>query len=320
MIRRTLLCLTLAPATPAGAFELAWPVACALGVTCHVQNYVDRDPGPAWQDVGCGALSYDGHDGTDIALPTRAAMEAGVDVLAAANGTVKGIRDGMPDISRDDPSAPPVDGKECGNGVLIDHGDGWQTQYCHMKQGSIAVLAGDRVTTGDVLGQVGLSGQTVFPHLHLAVRKDGQALDPFAPDESATCGEADETSDLWSVVVAYDSFGFLDAGFSDAVPDYAAIRAGVPPRMAFPADAPALVVWAFFFGAREGDVLALSITGPEGDVIREAITLDRTQAQAFRAIGRKARGDWPVGPYHGKATLTRNGAVIEERSTSMSVE
>lgn len=320
MIRRALLCLTLAPATPAGAFELALPVSCTLGDTCHVQNYVDRDPGPAWQDVGCGALSYDGHDGTDIALPTRAAMEAGVDVLAAAAGVVKGVRDGMADIPQDDPAAPKIGGKECGNGVVIDHGDGWETQYCHMKQGSIAVQAGDQVATGAVLGQVGLSGQTVFPHLHLAVRKDGQALDPFAPDAVAACGLTDAAADLWANDVPYDGFGFLDMGFSGAVPDYAAIRAGLPPRLTFPADAPALVVWAFFFGARQGDVLTLSITGPQGEVIREAMTLDRTQAQAFRAIGKRARADWPAGAFLGTATLSRDGAVIEERSVSMAVE
>lgn len=320
MIRRTLLCLTLAPATSAGAFELGWPVDCTLGESCHIQNYLDRDAGPEWQDVGCGALSYDGHDGTDIALPTLAELEAGVDVLAAAAGVVMGVRDGMPDILRDDPAAVPVDGRECGNGVLIDHGDGWQTQYCHMKQGSIAVQTGDQVAAGDVLGQIGLSGQTVFPHLHLAVRKDGETVDPFAPDVTNACGTVDDAADLWAAPVAYDGFGFLDTGFADAVPDYAAIRAGLPPRPTLPADAPALVVWAFFFGAREGDVLALSITGPEGDVIREDITFDRTQAQAFRAIGRKARGAWPLGSYRGEATLTRAGAVIDRTETTLTVE
>ncbi|MEY4983353.1 MAG: hypothetical protein RIR62_1619 [Pseudomonadota bacterium] len=319
MIRPLLVALTLAPAGMAGAFELALPVDCTLGETCHVQNHFDRDSGPGWQDFGCGALSYDGHDGTDFALPTRAAMEAGVNVLAAAGGTVRGVRDGMPDIPRDDPAAPPLDGRECGNGVAIDHGNGWETQYCHLMQGSIAVRAGDRVETGAVLGRIGLSGNTVFPHVHIAVRKDGVALDPFAPDAAATCGAPPET-DLWAGDIAYDGFGFLDAGFADAVPDYGAIRNGLPPRLIFPADAPALVVWAYFFGARQGDRLTLSITGPEGEVIRQDITLDRTQAQAFRATGRKARGPWPAGAYRGEAVLLRDGAEVGRTVTSIAVE
>ena len=89
-------------------------------------------PGPAATDFTCGPLSYDGHDGTDIALPTRAAMAEGVAVLAAAPGTVTGIRDGIADF------APVIQGKECGNGVVIDHGAGWVTQYCHLRQGSVA--------------------------------------------------------------------------------------------------------------------------------------------------------------------------------------
>lgn len=319
MIRPILTVLTLAPAGMAGAFELALPLDCRLGETCHIQNYVDRDADAGWQDFGCGALSYDGHDGTDFALPTRAAMEAGVNVLAPAAGTVRGVRDGMPDVSRDDPAAPPLEGRDCGNGVAMDHGDGWETQLCHMMQGSIAVKAGDRVEAGTVLGRVGLSGNTVFPHVHIAVRKDGKKLDPFDPAGTATCG-APPAQDLWAGDIAYDGFGFLDAGFADAVPDYAAIRNGIPPRLVFPADAPALVVWAYFFGARQGDALTLSIDGPEGQVIRQEITLERTQAQAFRATGRKARGPWPVGIYKGEAVLVRDGAEVERTSLSITVE
>ena len=34
-------------------------------------------------------------------------------------------------------------GRNCGNGVTLDHGDGWQTQYCHMRRGSVAVKVAD---------------------------------------------------------------------------------------------------------------------------------------------------------------------------------
>lgn len=319
MIRPALLALTLAPAGMAGAFDLALPVDCTLGETCHVQNYFDRDSGPGAQDVGCGSLTYDGHDGTDIALPTRAAMTTGVNVLAAASGTVRGVRDGMPDIPRDDPAAPPLAGRDCGNGVAIDHGDGWETQYCHMLQGSLAVKPGERVETGTVLGRIGLSGNTVFPHLHLTLRKDGIALDPFAPDAAARCG-AGPAQDLWTGALAYDGFGFLDAGLAEAIPEYDAIQAGLPPRADIPADAPALVVWAYFFGARIGDVLTLSITGPGGEVIRQDVPLDRTQAQAFRATGRKAHGPWPKGAYRGEAVLIRDGAEVGRTTVFATVD
>ena len=114
------------------AFELAFPVACTPGEDCYLQNLFDHDPGPGAQDAACGALAYDGHDGTDIALPTLAAQQAGVEVRAAAAGTVQGARDGMEDIPQGRDNAPDVADRECGNGVLISHEDGWETQYCHM--------------------------------------------------------------------------------------------------------------------------------------------------------------------------------------------
>src|SRR6185503_18489146 len=49
-----------------GAPALDVPVACEMGKACVLQNYVDRDPGPAARDYRCGMLTYDGHKGTDI--------------------------------------------------------------------------------------------------------------------------------------------------------------------------------------------------------------------------------------------------------------
>lgn len=318
MIRR-LAVLTLALASPAGAFDFSQPIACTLGTDCHVQNYFDRDPGPGTSDVGCGNLTYNGHDGTDFALPSLAAMQAGVDVLSAASGTVRGIRDGMPDIAISDPAAPPLEGRDCGNGVAIDHGDGWETQYCHMKLGSIRVRTGDRVEVGQPLGQVGLSGNTEFPHLHLTIRHNGVELDPFAPEPATTCGTIPPDT-LWSAPLAYDPFGFTGAGFFTAVPEWEAIKAGLDSPSRLSTDAPALVLWASYFGPRDGDELTLTITGPEGEVIHQTIPIDRTQAVAFRAVGKRVpQGGWPVGDYTGEAVMTRNGTELGRSSVTLTI-
>lgn len=323
MIRQSAL-LTLALAFPAGAFEFSeptfqQPIACTLGDDCHIQNYFDRDPGPGTSDVACNTLTYDGHDGTDFALPTLSAMQSGVAVLAAAPGTVRGIRDGMPDIAISDPAAPPLDGRDCGNGVAIDHGDGWETQYCHMKQGSIAVRPGDQVTAGQELGLVGLSGNTEFPHVHLAIRKDGVELDPFAPDASTTCG-APAADPLWADPIAYDPFGFTATGFATAVPEFAAIKAGLPSPATLPTNAPALVIWAAYFGPRAGDQLTLSITGPSGEVIRQTIPVERTQAIAFRAVGKRTPPDgWPAGDYRADVVMTRGATELGRETVTLSI-
>jgi murein DD-endopeptidase MepM/ murein hydrolase activator NlpD len=192
VIRTAALCLILPSA--ALAQTLGLPIDCVLGDTCYIQQYVDHDSTAATSDFTCGTLSYDGHDGTDFALPTLADQAAGVDVLAVAPGTIAGARDGEPDILQGTPGAPDVTDRECGNGVLIDHTDGLQTQYCHMAQGSIRVRTGDTVVTGTVLGQVGLSGQTQFPHVHLTVRQDGVEVDPFDPDGLVACGLPSDAS------------------------------------------------------------------------------------------------------------------------------
>jgi murein DD-endopeptidase MepM/ murein hydrolase activator NlpD len=130
---------------PAAALELSLPVDCTIGTDCAVQHYFDRDAGDGTADYMCGHQTYDGHDGLDIRVPDLAAMARGVAVIAAAPGTVRATRDGMADVNVAEAGFESVANVECGNGVMVDHDGGWATQYCHLKEGSIAVRRGDRV-------------------------------------------------------------------------------------------------------------------------------------------------------------------------------
>lgn len=294
---------------------LGWPIDCILGESCFLMNYVDADPGAGAEDFTCGPLSYDGHKGTDIALPTHAEMRAGVAVLAAAPGVVRGTRDGMPDLGLDGTPAELLAGKDCGNGVLIDHGGGWQTQYCHLRQGSVAVAQGETVAAGDRLGLVGFSGRTQYPHVHISVRKDGQDIDPFDSDGARTCGADDGPGDdLWADPPAYDAGSIVATGFQDAVPDYDAVKDGTAGRARFPADAPALVGWALIHGGRPGDRVEITLTAPDGSVFsRTEDGLTKAQALLMRASGRKRPGDgWASGDWHLGVRLLRAGAVLDE--------
>ena len=137
-------CAPQAPRAAAEGPRLSIPIACEVGRTCEVQHYVDRDPSPASSDYQCGSLTYDTHDGTDFRVPTMAAQKAGVDVVAAADGKVLRVRDGVEDVSMSGRGRESVANTECGNGAVVDHGNGWEAQYCHMAKGSLAVKPGDR--------------------------------------------------------------------------------------------------------------------------------------------------------------------------------
>ena len=309
-----LFCLVAAP-VGAEPPRLQQPIACTLGQDCHIQQFPDQDPGPGAQDFRCGPLTYDTHSGTDFALPSLAAMSRGVDVLAAADGMVVATRDGMTDALQTGDAAPSVAGRECGNGVVIDHGGGWQTQYCHLADGSLTVARGDSVLAGMPLGQVGLSGETQFPHLHMSVRHNRMDVDPFDPEDVPGC-DTDPAKDMWEPDLYAPEGGIIAIGFSGAIPEFDDIKAGTAASDSLSSDSPAFVIWGYIFGGQIGDTVTLEIAG----INRQEVVLDRTQAQLFRATGRRtpARG-WPQGSYEGAITLQRDGKILDQRKATISV-
>jgi len=66
------------------SLELELPIACEIGQTCFIQNYVDHDPSRGARDYMCRHQTYDKHDGTDFRLPGVAWERTGVAVRAAA--------------------------------------------------------------------------------------------------------------------------------------------------------------------------------------------------------------------------------------------
>ena len=292
---------------------LAVPLRCAMGKTCVVQNYVDEDGGPGAKDYRCGFLTYDGHKGTDIRVADVAAFERGVPVLAAAPGRVRAIRDGMADVSVKEGGRQAVARREAGNSVVVEHGDGWETQYGHMRKGSIAVRPGERVAAGQRLGLVGLSGDTEFPHLHFEVRRRRAIVDPFvgmAGGAPCAAGRAPLwTSDAMEQL-AYVPTGVLAASLAGEVPVLGAD--GVVRAQSLKKDSAAAVFWVQIFGAQAGDEATLRLVAPDGSVLAERrVRVAKNLAQAYSYVGLRRRGaEWPEGSYRGEYRLRRGGAEV----------
>lgn len=95
----------------------------------------------------------------------------GIDIGAEVGDEVRAVRAGTVAFAGGDPCC------EYGSFVLIAHDEGWSTLYGHLSK--IEVKAGQKVTQGDVIGRVGVTGKTSGPHLHFELRSSGRPIDPL---------------------------------------------------------------------------------------------------------------------------------------------
>ncbi|MEO1190296.1 MAG: M23 family metallopeptidase [Pseudomonadota bacterium] len=311
-----------APLAEKPPFEMEYPIACPEGQRCPVMVHVDHDPGPGIKDFACGTVTYDGHSGIDFRVEDLLAVAQGVPVLAAAPGVVSIIRDDVPDHNPFNyDQAEAARSSVCGNRVVLEHGPEWSTHYCHLRMGPAPVQVGQQVEAGQVLGYVGMSGSTNFPHfqLNLLHTPPGQRLDidPFAPEgPSATCS-ADIANSAWSRAaqrqLTYEGPALANMGFADQAVTNRGIENGVYKRTPVEARSEALVLYARTIAIQRGDIQRLTILSPDGSVLSETETdaAERNRLQSFLFVGRRLRADrWPAGPYIGFYEVLRDGRVV----------
>jgi murein DD-endopeptidase MepM/ murein hydrolase activator NlpD len=61
--------------------------------------------------------------------------------------------------------------------IIIDHGDGWTTYYGHLSKRFVG--CGDQIAEGQLIGEMGMSGNATGVHLHFEIHKDGSSLNPY---------------------------------------------------------------------------------------------------------------------------------------------
>ncbi|MGD9638146.1 MAG: M23 family metallopeptidase [Alphaproteobacteria bacterium] len=119
------------------------------------------------------------HGGIDIAAAK------GTDLHAAGDGTVGTVVTGCVEGNRSC-------GGGYGNRVEIKHANGYSTLYAHMN--SVGVSPGQKVSKGQVIGQVGHTGMSTGAHLHLELHENGKKIDPLGEIDASEIEDRNNSS------------------------------------------------------------------------------------------------------------------------------
>lgn len=238
---------------PPPSFRMQLPLGGTPNVDWSILNYVDLDSGPGAADFLGGNYTYNGHDAIDFMLPNFAAMDRGVPVYAAAAGRVERVLDGQWDRYTDCTFATE-------NFVLIDHGDGWETNYAHFRLNSIVVASGQMVEAGDLLGYIGSSGCSSDAHLHFALWHYEVPVETYLQPENYWLPEA-------ILPYAGDTPGVTDFGVTDGVVTSDLMKERPPDRYTFePVGGQGPRFWARVHGLPAGTTLTVRWYQPNGNL------------------------------------------------------
>ena len=153
-----------------------WYIAASGSVRSHHRTQPVHEFALDLIQIGEGGRS---HKGTGTSHSDYYAFEQ--NVHSVADGIVETVYDGILDtrLRRQDESLEayrkavlqPIAASDTphgtgGNQVIVAHKDGEYSSYAHLMNDSIRVRKGDHVKRGQVLGQIGLSGDGYEPHLH----------------------------------------------------------------------------------------------------------------------------------------------------------
>jgi murein DD-endopeptidase MepM/ murein hydrolase activator NlpD len=271
-----------------------------------ITSYVDLDPNfGAVKDYTNGPFAIDGSTGVDITIPTFNAQDRGINrVLAAASGAVELISDGAAD--RQDAGST-----DAPNSILINHGNGWKTQYIGLALNSLTVKVGDAVAQGQTIGLVGSSGNSFAPHLTFIVTHNG------VPVETNL-----DAVNYWRTPLAYQgtfSTIVLDQGITNYAPHSDLLEKPVGTTTF-----PTTQNWDAYYYARinylnADDVVSVAWTAPGG-----ATALTSTHTASARAVNVPLVFNLPAAAYQAtpglwRAVITVNGQAAASTTQTFNV-
>lgn len=312
------------------AEPMMFPLACDdAGRSCFIIGYPDMDQSAeAARDFACGPATSEGDPFLRIGLPDVATLTLGALVVAADAGKVIDATDGLPDLVASSKSQIKKGTPVCGNGVVIDHGLGKTTAYCHLKRGSIRVKAGDTVTRGQVIAAVGQSGVALWPQLGFSIQQNGYTIDPITGSSPAEgCGfKPRRVLDLPEGFKEYQPVAIPTMGFATSAQTAQAVALGKVVRLVqINPSSPALNMWGMLLGVKKGDVVETVLKDGRGRIFhQQKLTMDKdSDRQLINFTRPRGYAYWREGTYSGTITVTRTidtKPYTVSRSTSVLVE
>ena len=160
--------------------SMMWPIG-SSSPTIPESNIYDGTPMTVniTSEYGENEFHPTPHTGVDISI------YGNVPIIAAADGTVTAVRS----YCNNNGCGSNCFGNNycngnssaayCANYVYVEHADGLVTRYLHLRNGSVAVEAGEQVVAGQLIGYMGSTGCSSGQHLHFQVEKDGTVVDPM---------------------------------------------------------------------------------------------------------------------------------------------
>jgi len=194
--------------------KFQFPVNCTLGEDCFILFYPDAYNTTRQADHKCGLRTFDQNQATVITSHSIQQMLNGIAVLAAADGKVTKVKKDS-ELSDDDNQYIKNSSENCGNQVVISHGQGWETHYCFLKPDSILVSPKQIIKKGEQIAEMGSVGYTQsLPNLYFYVYHNNKAVDPFVgPITYPSCNSIQKP--LWDTMIPYQSLNVIGAGVDD---------------------------------------------------------------------------------------------------------
>lgn len=289
-----------------------FPLACDdAGRACFIIGYPDMDKSAeAAKDFACGPATTEGDPFLRIGLPDVGTLTLGVMVVAADAGKVIDATDGLPDLVVSSKSQIKKGTPMCGNGVVIDHGLGKTTAYCHLKRGSVLVQTGDTVTRGQVIGAAGQSGVALWPQVGFSIQQNGYALDPITGSSPAEgCGfKPRAVLDLPDGFKEYQPVAITNLGFSTLTQTAQAIALGKVIRLVqINPSSPSITLWGMVLGMKKGDVVETVLKDGRGRIFhQQKLTMDKdNDRQLINFTRQRGYAYWREGTYSGSISVTR---------------